>query len=1255
MANPILTSKLGPIAEAHDRFQLRRHQALVWLSAAALGVALLVADRQGIVLFDFQLPALILLAVGITTLLRITAGSRRTDLYGLARQLEKEHPDLHSLLITAIDVEPDSKTGDFTYLQKRVIREALAKNLRNPWNQRGNERLFFTQAFHLLSFAAFVLVAFTLGTAPERETPERRPVFSGEIDVQPGNKNIERGSSVVVTATFGKKVPSEATLVLLPSDEPSRRIPLKRNLADPVFGTSLMSVNADTKYRIEYDDTETDDFELSVFDYPALAQSDAQLDYPDYTELPDRVIKDTRRITALEGTDLTYSLVLNKSIKEGRLVGRDGSVIELEADPGRANTYLANLELQESNRYALALEDADGRTNKVSADFVIRVKQNQLANLKLKSPVGDQRFSAVEEVEFEGEIWDDYGMGAYGFGYAIAGGEPVDIEYGARAAAKEKLDIRHLMAIEEFDVEPLSLISYYLWADDIGPDGNVRRNYSDMYFASIRPYDEIFRENQSGGQQNQQQQGQQGGGGAAMELAELQKEIINATWNIQRRESGRTPSSQFAEDIDVVIESQSGAISQLDQLGQGIETESDRVKLQSAKEAMEKTMDHLADAAGSNTTKSLPAAIGTARTAYHYILQLQPDEFQVSQEQGGGGGGGNRAQQQLNQLEMTDDANRYETQSEAASQQSEEQNEQLQILNRLKELARRQQDLNERLQELQTALNEAETEEEKDEIEQQLKRLQDQQREMVQDMDELRQRVADQDTPESAEALSQLDEIRSDAQQAAEALEDQQVSQALASGTRTQQDLEELRDDYRKENSGQFSQAMQDLRARANELAERQDAIEEDLAAANRNDQKSLGESEEASRVMENASKQKEELESLLEDIRSISEDSESSEPLLSRQLYETYRSTDPAQINEQLDYTSQLARLNLIDKAKEFEQQTHESIDDLKDRIDRAAESVLGDGVESLRRARLALDELLQDVESEIAANAPGQNEGNSPNGSPGESEQGGAATSQEQQEREETQLAANGQGQQPGQSQEPGDQTGQGQGEGESERSEGQGSGRGQGTESDQENTQMAQGGQGQGNSPTEQEGQQGQGGQGRGGQGGTPSEEESESQQANRGQGRQGGGSGSGGGGGSNSLRTAWNIGNDDGNPSAENGDGRGPLTGEEFAEFSDQLREVEEMIDVPELQNDVAAVRDRARAMRIDYKRNGVQPQWDLVEMEIEKPLAEIRKQVGEELAKRLSREAVVPIDRDPVPQKYTELVRRYYETLGEGEQ
>jgi len=77
----------------------------------------------------------------------------------------------------------------------------------------------------------------------------------------------------------------------------------------------------------------------------------------------------------------------------------------------------------------------------------------------------------------------------------------------------------------------------------------------------------------------------------------------------------------------------------------------------------------------------------------------------------------------------------------------------------------------------------------------------------------------------------------------------------------------------------------------------------------------------------------------------------------------------------------------------------------------------------------------------------------------------------------------------------------------------------------------------------------------------------------------------------------------------------------------------------------------AVRERIRAQRVDFKRHSKEPQWDLVRTQVMKPLVEVRQRLEEELAKRDNREAMVPIDRDPVPGRFSELVRKYYENLG----
>ena len=101
------------------------------------------------------------------------------------------------------------------------------------------------------------------------------------------------------------------------------------------------------------------------------------------------------------------------------------------------------------------------------------------------------------------------------------------------------------------------------------------------------------------------------------------------------------------------------------------------------------------------------------------------------------------------------------------------------------------------------------------------------------------------------------------------------------------------------------------------------------------------------------------------------------------------------------------------------------------------------------------------------------------------------------------------------------------------------------------------------------------------------------------------------------------------------------------------WSDGLREVEELIDAPTLRNDVARARERARQIRQDYKRNQKKPDWATVRLQVLKPLVEVSNQINEDLARREPREDLVPIDRDPVPGRYSELVRRYYEQLGKG--
>jgi hypothetical protein len=191
--------------------------------------------------------------------------------------------------------------------------------------------------------------------------------------------------------------------------------------------------------------------------------------------------------------------------------------------------------LTNSARYTLALQDADGRTNKFPTDFVIQVLPNRLPELKLVAPRGDQRVSKLEEIHLQGEATADFGLLKYGFGYGVAGGDPKIIEIGQAAQGRQKKTFDYLLSLENLGVDVDQVVAYFVWADDHGPDGQTRRTYSDIFFAEVRPFDEVFRQDQSGGSENENSgQGQQGGGGQGVKLAELQKQIVIATWKLQK-------------------------------------------------------------------------------------------------------------------------------------------------------------------------------------------------------------------------------------------------------------------------------------------------------------------------------------------------------------------------------------------------------------------------------------------------------------------------------------------------------------------------------------------------------------------------------------------------------------------------------------------------------------------------------------------------------------------------------------------------
>jgi len=1228
-----LQTQLNKVASRYRDLYFLWMLAVIWLVATAVVVAVRTWTQTPLVVWSAVVGVecvLICLALGMASMLV-------RDYRWLARRIELAFPELRSCLLAAVEQQPELPNGKFRYLQSQVIDQALNHAKTHRWQDAVSNRILaLAVAANIVPFGLFTLVSLaalfnalpTLASAASSSTDISAASSTFSVVVEPGDTEVEKGTSLLVLARVAGPMPAEAALVYQTESGEEIRLPMAASLNDPVFGARIPTVQQPLSYHVELGEQTTPSYRVRVFEYPQLERADAHLVYPAYTGMEERLVQDVRTVSVVEGTKLTLHCYLNKPVASAKLIetskNHEAEPITLTASasggrksPGDASSimYEAVIDCRQSRKLKLELIDEQGRQNVKPAQFSIHVLPNQPPNLKPVFPAKDLEVSALEELEAKATAWDDFGVKRVGLTYSLAEQEPVDVVLAEDAAARQKHELTNLIRLEELNAEPDQLLSYHWWVEDYGPDGQLRRTASDMYFAEVRPFEEIFRQGQQppGGQQQQGQQGQGQNAQQAQELAKLQKDIINATWKLIRREIADKLTDAFATDAEQVHLSQTAAREQASALGERLQDEQSKEHLDAVLKHMDKAAEQLKAAHQTPASDPLKPALAAEQAVYQSLLKLRARENEVVRQQQRGQQRGSQSasrsqqqSQQLQQLDLRQEENRYETQRTAQEQQQEsaQDRENRQVLNRLRELARRQHDLNERLKELQSALEEARTQQQKEEIRRQLQRLQDEQRQILQDTDELQARM---EQPENLERMAQerqqLDETRDQVRRASEALEKEMVTQAAASGTRAERQFDDLREEFRRRASNRFSEELQQMRQAARELDEREREVSEKIneSAQPQQRQPSLrDEGNNREQIAQQVSEQRQRLADLQEKMRETIQEAEDTEPLLTQRLYDTAREVQDKKLDKALEATERSVRQGLAEDAKQQEAAAGQGIRQLREGIDRAAEGVLGDETEALRRAREQLQNLSRELNQEIQRNT-GQ----------GQPQNGERRT-------EESQNAQP----QAGPSQ-PGQQNG--------ERRPGQPQ-----EDQGQQPQQGRQGGQNQEGQPQQGEPQPGQAQAGERQQG-QPQEGQQPGQRGQRSQRRLGGDQRTGGAG-----------------PFQDYVPGEfAPITGEGFREWSDRLRDVEEMVDDPDLRAETARIRERARMFRADLKRHSAEPQWDVLREQVAQPLVELEGRVAEELLRRTSKNALVPLDRDPVPPQYSEKTRRYYERLGSG--
>lgn len=488
----------------------------------------------------------------------------------VALNVERNHPDLEDRLISAVQFgNRDSTDPIESHMLQRLLEDTTERVKGIDFKATiDHSRTRKQVGIAALVVAACCVLALIFPTeihtsllrvlVPWEKTD---PVLTTKLTVEPGNARILRGKSLPIHVTVTGKSADKVVLTYedaqiqetaTPDGESKSTQQQINMLQDPDdkrgFAYEIFNIDADIEYYVAVNEATSERYTVEVFEMPKVTEISVAYTYPDYTGLKPVVQTGTGDIQAVVGTQAELKLTTNKAIQTAtfslrrdvkdrsfteRLTGTPEPVTtEMVISDG--NTLTTNLDVVEDGTYTVQLLCIDGFNNEIPIEYAVKAIPDEVPEVVIKEPGRDIKTTKLGEVEVIAEATDDYGIAELKLMYRVGSDalqelameatapEPAPVETRQRRVA----DGSYTFYLEEFDVEPGDVISYFARAVDNNTRTGPGKANSDIYFIEIRPFNENFREAEA--QEGEQQQQESN---PALEMVANQKQIIRETAN----------------------------------------------------------------------------------------------------------------------------------------------------------------------------------------------------------------------------------------------------------------------------------------------------------------------------------------------------------------------------------------------------------------------------------------------------------------------------------------------------------------------------------------------------------------------------------------------------------------------------------------------------------------------------------------------------------------------------------------------------
>lgn len=624
-----------------------------------------------------------------------------------AEEFEKRLPEQHGRIRTYLDIrrrEVDGGASPFTDL---LAEDAVNRAARAPIEAVvSRPQLLLPTAIAAVALLALATVLLApgqwgfgsrhllLGAALPREAVPVRSVI-----VSPGDAVVRRNSDFAIRATADGFDPDAATVYVRFDDEQQwQQAPMQARAEENrrVFEFKLYALRGPLHYYVVAENTRSTEHGVTVADLPRIDKVRLTYSYPKWTGLAPMTEEILRDIRAVADTNVKVEVFANTRLDSPAIVV-DGAAAPL-ASAGDANS--GSIAVKKPGRYHIGARVANEFVP-LTEEYPIEIVADEKPSIQIAKPGRDWRATSIEEVPVRVHAQDDFRIQNVELRYAVNGGAWQSVALGAE---DKDIDAESLLRLEDLGakraadagpLEPGDIVSYYAVARD-----RNKAAQTDLFMVTVQPFERRFTQASGGGG------GAAGAGGDEQgAISERQREILLATWNLQRSDQRESRTRrQLEESAKMLAELQTTLAEQARTVAERtrarISVDSDE-RIADFVASMEKAAQTMNPAAQHLREFKLEQAVPIEQQALQQLLRAESAfrEVQVSMERQNGAGSGQQAARnftEMFELEMDVEKNQYESQSQLSMENKQQEMDE--ALRKLKELAARQEKLAEEAQ-----------------------------------------------------------------------------------------------------------------------------------------------------------------------------------------------------------------------------------------------------------------------------------------------------------------------------------------------------------------------------------------------------------------------------------------------------------------------------------------------------------------------------------------------------------------------------